>query len=82
MKREKRINNFKTADLALAAALSVVGFPVEEMEQMDARRFVFIFSDNPELQKEIKKYWLGELKVVPQTYFNQLKVLKARIYER
>jgi hypothetical protein len=28
----------------------------------------------------VNRFWRGELLVEPQSYFNQLKVLKTRIY--
>lgn len=74
--------DFRTADLALTAALCVSGFVVEEMDRVDARRSVFIFESSAELQEAVNQYWRRELRVEPQDYFNQLKVIKARIYER
>lgn len=75
-------NVFRTADLSLTAALCVSGFIVDEMERADARRSVFIFSSSAELQETTSQYWRGEIRVEPQAFFNQLKILKARIYER
>jgi len=75
--------DFRTADLALTAALCVSGFVVDEVEKIDARRSVFIFFDNTaELQEAVNKYWRQEMRVEPQDYFNQLKIIKARLYER
>lgn len=73
---------FSTADLALAAALSISGFVIEEVVKDNSPRANFIFSDYPALQMAIKKYWRNELSVNPQAYFNELKVLKSRIYGR
>lgn len=73
---------FRTADLALCGALCVLGFVVEEMDRANARRSVFIFKSSAALRDAVDEYWRGELRVEPQAYFNQLKVLKARIYER
>jgi pyruvate kinase len=72
---------FRTADLALTAALSVSGFIVQEMERVNPTRSVFIFENSEELKEKTARYWRGELQVEPQSYFNQLKILKARIYE-
>lgn len=82
MNRLNRTNVFRTADLAITATLSVSGFIVDEMERVSPTRSVFIFNDSAELREIVRQYWRGELKVEPQAYFNQLKVLKARIYER
>jgi len=73
---------FRTADLALTAALCVSGFVVEEMERVNPTRSVFIFQNSAELQGAVNGYWRGDLRVEPQAFFNQLKTLKARIYER
>lgn len=74
--------DFRTADLALTAALCVSGFVVEEMDRVDTRRSVFVFDNSAELREAVNQYWRKELRVEPQDYFNQLKVIKARIYER
>lgn len=82
MKYQNTTNVFRTADLAITAALCVSGFIVDEVEKVSPTRSVFIFSDSAELKEAINQYWRGELRVEPQAYFNQLKTLKARIYER
>ena len=75
-------NEFRSADLSLVAALCVSSFVVEELERVSPTRSVFIFTDSTELQELVNRYWRGDLQVEPQAFFNQLKVLKARIYER
>jgi len=82
MNQSNKIDIFRTADLAITAALSVSGFIVDEVERVSPTRSVFIFSNSAKLQESVRQYWRGELRVEPQSYFNQLKVLKARIYER
>jgi len=71
---------FKTSDLALATAISVLGVAIEAMQQTDSERMNFIFAKSEKLQDIVNKFWRGELLVEPQSYFNQLKVLKTRIY--
>lgn len=73
---------FRTADLAITAALCVCGFIVDEVEKVSSSRSVFIFKNSAALEEIIDDYWRGKLKVEPQAYFNQLKNLKARIYQR
>ena len=82
MNRNTTQDFFRTADLALCGALCVLGFVVNEVDRTEVRRSVFIFESSDELRETIDRYWRGELRVEPQAYFNQLKVLKARIYER
>ena len=71
---------FKTSDLALATAISVLGVAIEAMQQTDSERMNFIFAKSDRLTDIVNRFWRGELLVEPQSYFNQLKVLKTRIY--
>jgi hypothetical protein len=71
---------FKTSDLALATAISVLGIAIEAMQQTDGERMNFIFTKSEKVQDIVNRFWRGELLVEPQSYFNQLKVLKTRIY--
>ena len=70
----------KTSDLALATAISVLGIAIEAMQETDGERMNFIFTKSDKLTDIVNRYWRGELLVEPQAYFNQLKVLKTRIY--
>jgi hypothetical protein len=71
---------FKNSDLALATAISVLGVAIEAMQQTDSERMNFIFTKSDKLTDIVNRFWRGELLVEPQSYFNQLKVLKTRIY--
>lgn len=82
MKEIENMTVFRTSDLALAAALSVLGFAIKDIEKVQISRAVFIFSDSTDCRKMVDLYWRGELSVNPQSYFNELKSLKSRIYER
>lgn len=82
MNHQNKNNIFRTADLAITAALCVSGFIVQEVERVSPTRSVFLFGESAELRDTVNKYWRGELRIEPQSYFNQLKILKARIYER
>lgn len=73
---------YRTADLALTAALCVSGFVVEELDRISPQRSVFVFQNGEGLREAVNQYWRQELRVEPQSYFNQLKIIKARIYER
>jgi len=73
---------FRTSDLALATAISVFGIAIEALQQSEGQRQVFIFAKSDKLTEIVSQFWRGELRVEPQAYFNQLKVLKARIYRR
>ena len=75
---------YRTSDLALAATLGVSGFVIEDVEKTCSLRSVFVIKKPIELDMDetIRRYWRGEMKVEPQSYFNQLKILKTRIYQR
>ena len=73
---------FHTSDLALATAISVSGVAIEAMQQTESERMNFIFAKSEKLTDLVNQFWRGELRIEPQAYFNQLKVLKARIYRR
>lgn len=82
MTRETAANTFRTADLSLAAALCVSGFVAKEVDAVSPRRSVFVYDAGEALQEAVNRYWRGEMRVEPMSYFQQLKILKARIYER
>lgn len=80
----QRLNNdeyYSTSDLALATAISLY-YPLEVVDRTNPHKALFLFKRDERLDQYIEAYWRGELKVNPATYFNQLKILKARLYER
>lgn len=80
MKLQELNNDFySTSDLSLATTLSL-WCPIEEIEHANPRKAFFVFRRTPELEKLIDQYFRNEIKVSPQIYFNQLRVVKARLY--
>lgn len=72
-------NYYSTSDLSLATTLSL-WFPIEDIDRSNPRKALFIFRKTPELEKLIDQYFRNEIKISPQTYFNQLRAVKARLY--
>lgn len=72
-------NYYSTSDLSLATTLSL-WFPIEDIDRSNPRKALFIFRKTPELEKLIDQYFRNEIKISPQVYFNQLRVIKARLY--
>lgn len=70
---------YQTSDLSLATTLSL-WCPIEDIDRSNPRKAVFVFRKTPELEKLVDQYFRNELKISPQTYFNQLRVVKARLY--
>jgi hypothetical protein len=72
---------FATSDLALAATLLTLGFPLVDIEMGQMRnRAQFIFDQSDDLQETIRLYWKRELAVEPETYFHSIKSIKNRLY--
>jgi hypothetical protein len=79
--RRLNINDYySTSDLALATAISLC-YPLEVVDRSNPYKAQFLFKRDESLDRYIDAYWRGELQVSPVTYFNQLKILKARLYE-
>lgn len=72
-------NYYQTSDLSLATTISLF-CPIEDIDRSNPRKALFIFQNNKQLQKLVDKYYRDEIKVSPQVYFNQLRVVKARLY--
>lgn len=70
---------YATSDLALSTAISLY-FPLDTVDRTNPHKAQFLFKRSEQLDQIIESYWRGELKVEPQTYFNQLKSIKTRLY--
>lgn len=70
---------YPTSDLALATAISLY-YPLEVVDRTNPYKAQFLFKRDESLDQFIESYWRGELKVNPATYFNQLKIVKSRLY--
>ncbi|GIW69346.1 MAG: hypothetical protein KatS3mg101_0093 [Patescibacteria group bacterium] len=77
--QELNENYYQTSDLSLATTLSLF-CPIENIERSNPRKAVFLFRKTPELEKLVDQYFRNEIKISPQVYFNQLRVIKARLY--
>ena len=71
----------ETSDLCLAVFLSL-NHELKEINKDDSRRCQFVFEDNPRLQADIHDFWKGDALVAPKDFFNNMRDLKARIYDR
>jgi len=72
---------FETTDLALATAISL-WLPITALDRNDPNKIVFHFNRESDLDSLIETFWRRELKVDALTYFNQIKLIKSRIYEK
>lgn len=72
---------FTTSDLALATTLSLT-FPIKYIDKSTSKRAEFVFDNSTELNNFIEAFWKDELTIEPKQFFNQLRVIKARIYDK
>lgn len=71
---------YRTADLSLAVSLSLF-CPIEAIDRPPhSNRSFFLFKRSEQLDALIESYHKGEMRVDPAIYFNQLKIIKTRLY--
>lgn len=71
---------FSTFDLGCAAAIISVGFPLYKLNKSNPRKVQFSFKEQEEAEKIVDDYWSDNLSVNARTYFDNIKMLKNRIY--
>ncbi len=79
-----KINDYySTQDLGLATAISLF-YPLELIEKTpNSNKAKFLFKRTDEnFDEVIESYWRGELRWKLLAYFNQLKMIKSRLYEK
>ncbi len=69
------------SDIACNASLACKSiFPVE-LDRQNPKHVVFLFKVSLEFQNTVDAFWNRSLLVEPQSFYQNLKSLKARIYE-
>tara|TARA_Y100000310_G_C20229723_1_gene599649 strand:- start:38 stop:280 length:243 start_codon:yes stop_codon:yes gene_type:complete len=72
---------YETNDLNLTATLCCLGYGIAHLDRSNAKRVVFFISgDQKAIQKDVERYWNGELKLSPSQLFLHQKALKQRLY--
>jgi len=82
MKMLSQNDFFYTSEMPLVATLQIYGFNIEIIERIGSGKAIFHFKRNRELDDLIQEFWAQKVKVEPITYFNSLKLVKSRLYER
>ena len=72
-------DTYRSHDLALVATISLT-YQIQAIDRQNPRKAEFLFVREEGLDQLIEKYWRGEIRVEPQIYFNQLRIIKARLY--
>ncbi len=79
MNQQTPSDTYVTSDLALATTISLQ-FPIQDIDRSNPRKAVFVFPRSPDLEDLVEGYFRNELKISPQTFFNQLRDIKSRLY--
>lgn len=72
---------FSTSDLALATTLSLY-FPIKYIDRTNNDRVEFTFDNSSELQKLVEAFWRNELRIEPKQFYQQQRIIKARLYDK
>ena len=73
-------NFFYTFDLGLSAALISVGFSLISLDRENLRKVQFVFHREDGMDEVVDAYWANRLEVKARVFFDNLKMLKNRIY--
>jgi len=71
---------FSTFDIALASAITTCGYPLESLDKNDPTKVNFFFKKAEGLDKIVQLFWQRKLPLDALSYFQNLKVIKSRIY--
>ncbi len=77
---DSQINEFSTFDLGCSAALISVGFEIISLDKQNPRKVQFIFHRATGIEKVVEDYWVGRLEIKARVFFDNVKMLKNRIY--
>lgn len=69
-----------TFDLGAAASLISKGFELISLDKNNPRKVQFVFEREIGVEETMNEYWAGKLEVKARTFFDNIKMLKNRIY--
>jgi hypothetical protein len=72
--------NVFISDLALAASLLSKDVRLVNLDKTEPRKVKFAFKRTAVAEKIIDQFWNDQLLLNPRTYFDNIKLLKNRIY--
>lgn len=71
---------YATYDLGCAAALVTADFALFTLDKTNPRKVQFIFRREVGIEKVVDEYWADRLEVKARAFFDNIKMLKNRIY--
>lgn len=73
-------NYFESYDLGLCATLASLGHELFCLDKTSPGRVKFIFKRTENMDELVNEYWSGKLQVSARVMFDNIKMLKNRIY--
>ena len=77
---DDQTNYFYTFDLGCSAALISAGFELVSLDKANPGKVQFIFRREVGIEKVVDDYWADRLEVKARAFFDNVKMLKNRIY--
>ena len=81
IKKEKLKNLFVSSDLGCVTAISLF-YQIWSIDKSNPQKAEFQFRRESGLDELVQSYWSNTLQVSPLAYFQQLKIIKSRLYEQ
>ena len=78
--QDNQANHFSTFDLGCSAALISAGFELDSLDKENPRKVRFIFRRKVGIDEAVNDYFSEKLKVSARAMFDNIKMLKNRIY--
>lgn len=73
-------NYFYTYDLGAAAALVSSGFQLALLDKTNPNKVQFAFTKEAGMERVMDDYWADRLEVKARSFFDNIKMLKNRLY--
>jgi len=71
---------FSTFDLGCSAALISTGFELISLDKSNPQKVLFMFKEKIGIKETVDNYWSDYLIVKSRSFFDNIKMLKNRIY--
>lgn len=76
----KQLREYQTHDLGCAAALISADFELISLDKTNPRKVLFIFHRKAGVETIVNDYWTDRLEIGAREFFDNIKMLKNRIY--
>jgi hypothetical protein len=72
--------HFLNYDIGLSSALTTLHYELLTLNRDNPRKIGFVFVRTPELEQTAQEYFAGRLMLDARSFFENIKMLKNRIY--